>query len=128
MSNSTVNNQTQNISLYLLDQLYATARKIQVRDRVGEGVSGVYIYADKFFVGENLFRLIAMGLTNDAGDYWIYMKSDDTFYRFMLVQDGEVKYIDPQSRQLGVTETTILLRIDSDSFADELGRINDLQY
>lgn len=126
---STVNNNTQNVTLYtLLEDSDSFARLIKVQNRFGEGIENVVIYLNKFFIGQNVYKLVAMGLTDENGEYNIPMRSLDTAYRFRLVQANEVKFSDDLDRRLSESTTEITLPIDTELFGDEFQRINGLQY
>lgn len=86
--NYSVNNQTQNISLYVLLSSEATKFTIILKkgtDYFSEALVDVY----KYFVGEGIYKKVMSGVTNDAGSFIGYLGLDQT-YKFIPTKEGVI--------------------------------------
>ncbi len=90
-----LNNQTQDIGLYLLKKAQATAFIVQVRDKSQLPVADTYIYIQRYYPGTNTYDVVSMGKTDESGNTVVYLETDTEDYRIQVVKNGEVVYTSP---------------------------------
>jgi len=107
------------------NQIYGSGIKIKVTDENGNPKKGVYINIQRYYVGEDLYRTVAMGKTDSNGYDYIYLKKYDAWYRFSVMQNGIVIY---QSDRTKISEDTLTLKILPSTVASYLKFYRDIQY
>lgn len=89
--NASINTSTiQNITLYLLESYLTAQISVTLRDESGVPIGNTYLYFDRYYVGENLYRTVAMSRTSaDTGEASTYLRPNDAWYRITIVKDFE---------------------------------------
>lgn len=92
LENYTVDNKTDNISLYLLETTLSSPISFEIRESNGiNPAASVVIQALRFYPDENVYRIVAMALTDGDGKGFSYLKMNTVFHKFKLYRDGEFK-------------------------------------
>lgn len=124
--NASASNDTQNVSLYLLPISLADPITFNVVDRQLNGIESVYIYVERYDVGTDSFKLVAMGRTDNDGKDIIYLRQNDVWYLVKLSRDGSIVYIDPTSRK--ITDDEITFKLDSTSLGENLQTLGETTF
>lgn len=124
--NQTLNNQTANISLYLLEITLGDGISVNVEDQQGNDVSTAYLYVKRYDPGTDSYHLVSMGLTDDDGEEYLYLRKFDAFYRFEVEKDGVLVYSDTSPRK--ISDDSIILRLGDISLADLLDSFDKISY
>ncbi len=90
LNDALINNQTQNISIYLLNDSLATLTVLKVQDEAQNSLEDVYIQIQPYDVGTDTYYTTAMAKTASNGEDLSYLNWYDTLYKFVLTQNGEV--------------------------------------
>jgi hypothetical protein len=90
LTNATLTNATEQISLYLLNDTDASATVILVLDDAKEPIADVIIYIQLYDIGTGNFYTIGMGKTDFKGEDVTYLNWINSLYRFILIKDGEI--------------------------------------
>ena len=123
---ATISNNTNNITLYQLSVLNGVERVIKVEDSTGTGITDALIFVDRYYNGENVFRTVAMGRTDDDGKYNIFLKSVDASYKFKVLKGGVLLFTDIQSRNLGTNQDEVVLKVKEANVGDNLVKVGKL--
>jgi len=92
LENYTVDNVTDNISLYLLETTLSSPISFEIRESNGiNPAASVVIQALRFYPDKNVYRIVAMALTDGDGKGFSYLKMNTVFHKFKLYRDGEFK-------------------------------------
>ena len=86
MDNSTI----ENITLYNIETSLSKLIVIEVDDDGGQAVDDAYIYFSRYYPDENVYRTVAMVLTDDFGEGNTYLRPNDIWFRITVVQDDVV--------------------------------------
>ena len=87
--NAELDNTTEHISLYVINKTLTTLIALEVDDDTGSPVDNSYIYFMRYYPNENVYRTIAMVLTDDFGEGSTYLVPNDIWYRISIVtSDG----------------------------------------
>ena len=124
--NQTLNNQTDNISLYLLEISLGSGITINVEDKQGNPIENAYIYVYKYDSGTDELFLISMGLTNADGQEYLFLRKFDTFYKFEVRKDGVLQYADTIQRK--ISDDSIILRTGAISLKDLLDNFDTISF
>lgn len=87
--NHTINNQTQNISLYLLDSTDSTTFIQEVEDQQTDEVPNAYIYTQRWYPGEGIYRTVQITKTDDNGKTVGFYKTETVDYKHTIYYLGE---------------------------------------
>lgn len=90
LTNYYVDNDTDQLELYLMGESGSYEFKAIVEDTGGDKQQDVIIKVLKYFWEDNAYKTISMGKTNFDGEYTFYLRYCSTDYRFLFEQDGEV--------------------------------------
>lgn len=121
--NGALSNATQNIDLFLLNSSLSTLVTMIVKEPSGISVSDALVKMQKFYPDENLFRLIAMGKTNQEGKSFINLEVPNPSYKILVEQNG-VLVETTQSQQIDANGLVITLTDDPDQLFSILGRVS----
>lgn len=88
--NNTLSNSTTTIDLYSHPEARTDSIEFTVRDSSNLVQSGVIIQANRYFIGENQYRIVAMGRSDDWGKTVIPLQTSDTWYQLILVDEDTV--------------------------------------
>jgi len=83
-------NSTQDIGLYLLKDTVGENVLFHTTDSAGANYPNVYGKIQRYYVGENVYRTVAMIYTDDQGEALTNLDLLDTWYKFILEKDGTV--------------------------------------
>ncbi len=126
------NNATQNVSLYLLEIALADLITVVVEDGSGRLVADAYIYAERFDVGTNQFRLVAMGRTDNEGRAFMFLRKNDAWYKFKVISGIEIVYQDAEARIISTdilgNDRIVLTIGEGLGFLGDRGRIENIVY
>lgn len=93
--NIRVNGTTNNINLYLLNSGNSSDITFTVKDNFDNSLSDYIIKATRFYVSEDAYKQVAMGLTDFEGESVIPLKLNE-WYIVILETNGSVVKIYPQ--------------------------------
>ncbi len=85
-----LDNETNNVSLYLLNDSKATLTVLTVYDQAQSPIENVYIQIQLYDVGTDTFYTIGMAKTAFNGEDIAYLNWYDTLYKFILTSNGTV--------------------------------------
>ena len=103
----TLTNESQSINLYTVDD--TTAVKFTVTDTGGQTLEGVEIKVLEFDVGTGIYKLTQQLRTGVNGEAIGRLELLDTFYKFILVYQGQVRLdTSPET----ISSDTLLFQID----------------
>lgn len=124
LSESQLDGDVNNITMYLLNDSLATLTEIIVVDRGYSGLEDVYGFIQRYDVGSNTYYTIDMIRTDEDGSDLTYLEWYDTWYKFILVQNGQViKITTPQK----ISSTPVTIRI-GDDYNYTFQKFNDIIY
>lgn len=111
LEEATLNNATQNISLYLLNDTKATLTVLRVVDTSQREQEDVIIQIQLYDVGTDTFYTVAMAKTAFNGEDIAYLNWYNSLYKFIFIKDGNVvKTVDP----FRISETPQIFTIEDD--------------
>ena len=123
---ATISNITQNINLYLLEQVFANNIEILIYDEDNVVVENAYIRVQRYDISNDNYFLVAMGRTNFDGVDNIYLRKNDAWYKFSVIVDGTTKYTDERSRK--IIDDLVVLYTEVTSLADIMERFKTIEY
>ncbi len=106
--NAEINNVSTDINLFLINNDSATLVPLTVKTSSGAIVPNAIVKVQKSYLGENLFRLVAMGRTNEDGIANVQLQVPDPFYKF-TVELENVVLTTTASQQITSTGQTITI-------------------
>ena len=112
LNDFSISNTTTQVDLYLLNDSSATATILRVIDTAQAPVSDVLITIQSYDVGTDTYYTTAMAKSSSGGEDLAYLNWYDTFYKFILVQDGTTKLTTSGYK---ITETPQILQIPEES-------------
>lgn len=116
LQNAVINNQTQTIVLYTSPSDSNQQVIFTVTDIYKTRLSNIVLDAQRFYVGENTYRSIAMGKTDSQGQAPINIQPD-YFYRFILTQNNQVlRVFDPKI--ITTSDTTLELNTEEAALSE----------
>lgn len=121
--NATLNNDTEDLNLYLLNITLATGTGFEITDSASRGLEDFYVLVQKYYVGENAYKTVAMGKTDDNGEDYIYLRHYDTWYKF-IIQNDTVPVYTSENRK--ITTTTLQFTISESQYFDYLDDYADV--
>ena len=80
-SNASITSYTNNVSLYDLNNAYATAFQLLITDTSGNGYSNYYVAMLRYYPSLNSYNVVDIGLTDDTGSTVTYARAQDIDYR-----------------------------------------------
>ena len=110
--NTSVNNISQDINLFLLISSASTKFKITVLGSADTPIDNALVYINKDFIGLGSYNNIGIRKTDINGETVEYLELDKS-YQFIVVKNGEVLSTTTQSAICMVSPCEIDLRIDS---------------
>lgn len=115
--NTTVDNVTDNIRFYLLETSLATGISFLVQDETETPLSQRYIFVDRYDPGNNSYKTVAMGLTDNAGLDYIFLRQFDAFYRLRIQEDVRTVFLSTPRK---ITTSSLTITITSGTVFDQL--------
>lgn len=87
---NSMNNQTQNFSLYLLNNSASTSFIENLLDSNNLPIPSYYIYSQRYYPGENTWRTVQIGKTDDSGNSIGFFETEIPDYRFLIYDSDAV--------------------------------------
>jgi len=110
-SNNSINNQTQNIPLYLLLTTSSDEFTFNVVDQYNTAVPGAYVTVERWDIGTNNFYTISILQTNSNGQATTDLRLGDAYYREVVTYNGVVYLITtPSLETVSTTPKTLLIQ------------------
>ena len=88
--NDTINNVSEDVFLFLLQSSSSTSFILKVQDDSLLPVAGVLIEINKFYPGENLFRVVQIAKTDDLGKSVGFFETETVDYKFFITLDNRI--------------------------------------
>lgn len=118
--NSTKTNQ----SLYLLNDSLATITVLKVVNEFQQALADRVIHIQLYDIGTGTYKLVGMAKTNHNGEDIAYLNWYDSFYKFIILEGGDVVgNFDPY--KVAATPQTFILQ-DSIQFSQD--KFKNIQY
>lgn len=92
-NNATLNNQTNSVYLYLLNDTDSTSIVIEVLNSNYQELVSIYGKMQRYYVGTNSWENVEIGKTDTQGKMIIHATTEDVFYKF-LFEDGNGTVLD----------------------------------
>lgn len=89
--NRTMTNTHENITFYSLLIALGTETIIRVVDDVDTPIPGAHIIVERYNIGNNTYRVVSMGVSDEEGKDVMFLRHGDAFYRFTV--DGKAESI-----------------------------------
>lgn len=108
LAEASITNTTQDIDLYLQSNTSTSLITMQVLNSLGLPEEDVYIYVARYYIDTDTYTTIAILNTDFDGKAYTYLTKNTVWYRFTLIQDGEV--LEQYSPTI-VTEDTLTFQL-----------------
>lgn len=99
--NDTINNESENISLGLLESSESTSFILKVQNKDILPQPDVLIFTQRFYPGEGIFRTVQVSQTDDNGATIGFFKTETVDYRFILKQAGQTLLVTNKQKIVG---------------------------
>lgn len=110
-----ISSDPQTIDLYLINDSSGTLVTFSLVDATNEPVENAYLHILRHYIGENEFRTVAITRSDFDGKGVTYLILNDVFYRFTIIQDGEIlDDIDPTL----ITASTLNIQLSPGDLGD----------
>jgi len=117
-------NNTENISLYLLNDSLASETVIEVNDIYQVPIQDALIFIQLYDIGTDEFFTIGMGKTDMNGNDVVYLNWIDSLYKFIIVKGGQTIYAEDPRK---VFESPTKFRVEEDTVYD-FQKFQDFEY
>ncbi len=87
---ASLTNVSQNISLYLLDAEESTSFIIKVQDQKLSDVENAFVYIQRYYPSDGLYRTVQMAKTDDNGESIGFYEAEVPDYKHIIIKNGEV--------------------------------------
>lgn len=124
LDNASINNQTQSINFYLLNDSIATLTVLQVIDQYQNEQPGIIIQIQQYDIGLGTYFTIGMSKTSSSGEDITYLNWYDTFYKFILIKNNTIVQI---SDPMKIKASTVTFTL-SDEFEFDYDKFDDITY
>lgn len=98
-----LDNSTHSVTLYLLNESSGDIEYFETQDQTGYPLGDVYVQMQRYYISQNLYRVVAMMKSDDRGRGLSFIDRENVWYKFSLSKDGSVLRIIGPSQ---VSETT----------------------
>lgn len=88
--NSTLDNTTSNVSLYMITDSDSSLVNFFVQDSSGDKLPNHYVDVQRYYVGENIYRTVTIMKTDDEGLAQSYFGLYDYWYKFIIKDSNGV--------------------------------------
>lgn len=112
LSNASLSNSTNEISLFLLPEDDSIQFFITVEQELFP-LTGAIVNVQKFFVGEGVFKTVEIDTTDGSGEFTSFLELDKD-YRFTVIKNGQVLAIISKRSICGAAPCELKLDIGSD--------------
>lgn len=96
--NEVLTNITTNLTLYLLNSSESSVTQIQIKDATQTSEPDVYVQIQKYDISTDSYYTVAMAKTDLNGEDVVYLNWYNTFYKYILTQNGEIILISNSSK------------------------------
>jgi len=90
LANASVSNVTEDITLYSGNVSAVKLIEVDLNDVDGQGVADAYVYFAEYYPAENVYRTVAMVLTDNSGLATTYLEPNEVWYRITVTKNNEV--------------------------------------
>ncbi len=129
--NDTISNVSQDIFLYLLDSSFSTSFILKVQDNNLLPLEDYLIETQRFYPGENLFRIVQIAKTSENGKTVGFFETETVDYRFIISLNNLNLLTTSQQKIVGEEAPfTLTFTIGEDLGKpwQDLENLTDLQY
>ncbi len=123
LSNYAINNNTQNISLYLASTAATDKFTFTVRDENDDVVPGATIRIQRWDIGTNNFYTVGMIFTTSDGTGIINMRLNDAWYRYQVLYN-DILYLTTDPVKESATTRTLDINLAAANPYDQFGLID----
>lgn len=123
--NTTVDNVTNNVKLYLLDIDLADPIVHHITDQVGSGIQNRIIEVLRYDVGTDTYKLVAMGRSDEDGEDLIYLRKNDVFYRHYIKNETEILLTTVPRK---IITDDLYFTISDNPYIEQLEMFDDITY
>lgn len=106
MQNYTIDNTSDDISLYLLEDQLSNDMEFSIMDNYNFPVEDVVLKATRFFVSEDQYKQVDMGLTDYDGNTVLHLKLNE-WYIFLIERNGVVIRALPQKYLISTSSLSL---------------------
>jgi hypothetical protein len=124
-SNASLTNDTQDIDLFLLEIAFADDITFTVEDPDGRPQIDSVLNIQRLDVANNTFSTIAMGKTDGAGTSTVFLRKNDAWYRFIVVDEGKVLFTSVKTK---INADTLNINIPKTTFSEIITVSNNTAY
>jgi len=93
LSNYGINNETEDIKLYLLNSSDSTSFILHVINHNQQDVEGAIIYTQRYYPGTGEYKTVQIAETDANGKTIGFFKTETVDYRFIIERNGETELI-----------------------------------
>lgn len=122
--NASISNKTQSINLYLVNDSLATVTTLQVIDQYQNEQPEITIQIQQYDIGLGTYYTIGIAKTDSAGEDIAYLNWYDTFYKFILIEDGNIIQITEPTK---IKESPVIFQLEEE-FEFEYDKFDDVTY
>jgi len=114
--NKSITNNTEKIELMFLPESIAKAYIIEVIDETQMPVSNVYVYVQRYYSGEGIFRTVEIAKTDESGTTMAQFEDETEHYR-IIIEDYETILYQSGIRKIVCKETpcTLIFQIEGEA-------------
>ena len=137
IQNGSINNDTTNITLYLLPTYESTSILVYVKDYLLNPLSQRIVKAQRYDTGEGVWKTVELTKTDEFGKGLMHLLQEDADYKFIIEYGGTSVYISEPQRivctgspcsiefKIGATNEELILFNNIDGITHDLYFNND---
>jgi len=122
--NMTLDNVTDNVDLFSLPSTLASGISHLIEDGNYLPLEGLYIDAQRYYVGTNTYKTVAMGKSDKDGYDNIFLRKNDVYYRYFIKNDTRVVFTSSPQK---LTADEISFSISEPTFSELLTAFGNVQ-
>ena len=88
--NATVDNSTNDIPMYLLEDSLASRVDITIEDSNGNPMKNVVVRIERYYIGKDKYLTVGMSKSDSYGEALSFLRINEIYYKFTLYKDGEL--------------------------------------
>ncbi len=123
LTNTTINNQVQNISLFELTSALGSLVNVYVQNSEGTPLQSYGINVQRYYIGRNSYETVSGGMTDELGKDSFFLRMNDVYYRFLILRNTTAVYLSDRTK---ITSENIYITIAEDTFAELLEQIDGI--
>lgn len=113
LDNATLTSTIEYLELYNLNNSLTKLIELTLKDESGQPLDNAYIYFQRYYPAENIYRTIAMVKTDDFGLGNTYLVPNDVWYRIVVTQGRtQLASFNPQTIPCDTGATACALLLD----------------